>query len=71
MPALIAPMIRCTHSACGHSWLQILLPAHTKVDTCPLCEEEDEEADEERLRSVREQDEAKAKYYHEKYGDPL
>ena len=64
-------MMRCTHKSCGHSWLQILLPEHTRVDTCPVCEEEEAEADEKRMNSVREQDEAKAKYYNEKYGDSL
>lgn len=64
-------MLRCSHRACGHSWLQILLPAHTRVDTCPLCEEDDEEAEAERRESMRQDDKGKAQYYNEKYGDPL
>ncbi len=62
-------MIRCTHTTCGHSWLQILLPQHTRVDTCPVCEEEEEEREQAITADLLRQDRAKERYYNLKYGE--
>lgn len=64
-------MLTATHTVCGHSWLQYLLPTHTHVDTCPVCVEEDEERAAERRNNDAADIKGKNEYYHEKYGDEL
>jgi hypothetical protein len=61
-------MMLCTHTECGHSWVQIILPSDTTVDSCPVCEEEAEEIEKQNtLERIRE-NYYKARYYNQKYG---
>lgn len=64
-------MLKCTHADCNHSWMQVLLPTLTVVDTCPVCEEEAEMDEEIKTNAVSQQNEDKARYYNRTYGDEI